>query len=141
HSSWRAFLRTQATSVLGCDFLTVETAFLQRIYVLFFISLATRRVEYIACSSSPDGRWEHRPHRALRLCHPTAATRRRSPRPLPYAGTTFSAASSTNTTPPECATLRPPAQARLAPCRPLWPAARRVKRGSCLPRPAARDRT
>jgi putative transposase len=28
-------------SVLACDFLTVETAFLQRIYVLFFISLAT----------------------------------------------------------------------------------------------------
>ena len=44
-SSWRAFLRAQAASVLACDFLTVETAFLQRIYVLFFISLATRRIE------------------------------------------------------------------------------------------------
>jgi putative transposase len=43
--------------VLACDFLTVETAFLQRIYVLFFISLATRRIEYIASSSNPDGRW------------------------------------------------------------------------------------
>jgi putative transposase len=42
---------------LACDFLTVETAFLQRIYVLFFISLATRRVEYVACSSNPDGAW------------------------------------------------------------------------------------
>jgi hypothetical protein len=31
--------------------------FLQRIYVLFFISLATRRIEYIACSSNPYGRW------------------------------------------------------------------------------------
>jgi len=30
-SSWRAFLRQQAASVLACDFLTVETAFLQRI--------------------------------------------------------------------------------------------------------------
>jgi putative transposase len=56
-SSWRAFLRAQAASVLACDFLTVETAFLQRIYVLFFISLATRRIEYIACSRNPDGRW------------------------------------------------------------------------------------
>ena len=37
--------------MLACDFLTVETIFLQRIYVLFFISLATRRIEY------PDGRW------------------------------------------------------------------------------------
>jgi hypothetical protein len=25
--------------------------------VLFFISLATRRIEYIACTSHPDGRW------------------------------------------------------------------------------------
>jgi putative transposase len=57
HSSWRAFLRAQAASMLACDFLTVETAFLQRIYVLFFISLATRRIEYIAASSNPDGRW------------------------------------------------------------------------------------
>jgi putative transposase len=56
-SSWRAFLRQQAASALACDFLTVETAFLQRIYVLFFISIATRRVEYIACTSSPDGAW------------------------------------------------------------------------------------
>jgi putative transposase len=57
HSAWRGFLRAQAASVLACDFLTVETAFLQRIYVLFFISLATRRIEYVACSSNPDGRW------------------------------------------------------------------------------------
>jgi transposase InsO family protein len=56
-SSWRAFLRAQASSMLACDFLTVETAFLQRIYVLFFISLATRRVEYVACTPNPDGRW------------------------------------------------------------------------------------
>ena len=56
-SSWRAFLRAQAASILACDFLTVETAFLQRIYVLFFISLATRRIEYVACTSNPDGAW------------------------------------------------------------------------------------
>jgi putative transposase len=56
-SSSRAFLRAQAASVLACDFLTIETVFLHRIYVLFFISLATRRIEYIACSSNPDGRW------------------------------------------------------------------------------------
>src|SRR5207244_4410407 len=32
-------------------------AFLQRIYVLFFISLASRRIEYIASTPNPDGRW------------------------------------------------------------------------------------
>ncbi len=57
HSSWRAFLRAQAASMLACDFLTVDTVFLRRIYVLFFISVATRRIEYVACSSNPDGRW------------------------------------------------------------------------------------
>jgi putative transposase len=56
-SSWRAFLRAQAAGMLACDFLTVETALLRRTYVLFFISLATRRIEFIACTSNPDGEW------------------------------------------------------------------------------------
>jgi putative transposase len=55
--SWRSFLRQQAASVLACDFFTVETLGLQRIYVLFFISLATRRLEFIACTPNPDGAW------------------------------------------------------------------------------------
>jgi transposase len=56
-SSWRAFLRAQGASVLACDFLTVETAFLRRIYILFFIALETRRIEFVACTANPDGRW------------------------------------------------------------------------------------
>jgi len=56
-SSWRAFLRAQAGSMFACDFLSVETVFLQRIYVLFFISLETRRVEYVACTPTPNGSW------------------------------------------------------------------------------------
>jgi putative transposase len=35
--SWTAFLRAQAASILDCDFLTVDTLFLKRFYVLFFI--------------------------------------------------------------------------------------------------------
>ena len=66
-SSWRAFLRAQAASMLACDFLTVETAFLQRIYVLFFISLATRRIEYIASTSNPDGGWVSQQARNLAM--------------------------------------------------------------------------
>jgi transposase len=56
-SSWRAFLRAQAASVLACDFITVDTVFMRRIHILFFISLATRRIEYLACTSNPDGHW------------------------------------------------------------------------------------
>jgi len=65
--SWRVFLRQQAATTLACDFLTVETAFLQRIYVLFFISLATRRIEYVACTSNPDGRWTAQQARNLMM--------------------------------------------------------------------------
>jgi putative transposase len=39
-SSWTEFLRQQAASILECDFLTVDTLFLKRFYVLFFIELA-----------------------------------------------------------------------------------------------------
>jgi hypothetical protein len=55
--SWRSFLRQQAAGVLACDFFTVETLALQRIYVLFFLSLATRKLEFIACTPNPDGAW------------------------------------------------------------------------------------
>jgi putative transposase len=65
--SWRAFLRQQVASTLACDFLTVETAFLQRIYVLFFVSLATRRIEYVACTSNPDGAWTAQQARNLMM--------------------------------------------------------------------------
>jgi putative transposase len=55
--SWRDFLRQQAATTLACDFFTVETAWLKRIYVLFFISLESRRVEFVACTPNPTGAW------------------------------------------------------------------------------------
>jgi len=42
--SWKPFLRQQAATMLACDFLTVETVRLTRIYVLFFASLERRRI-------------------------------------------------------------------------------------------------
>jgi hypothetical protein len=42
--SWRDFLRQHAATTLACDFFIVETAWLRRIYVLFFLSLGSRRV-------------------------------------------------------------------------------------------------
>src|SRR6266542_5663345 len=41
-TSWAGFLRQQAASILECDFLTVDTLFLKRFYVLFFIELGSR---------------------------------------------------------------------------------------------------
>jgi putative transposase len=54
---WAEFLRQQAASILECDFLTVDTLFLKRFYVLFFIELSTRRVRLAGITTNPDGRW------------------------------------------------------------------------------------
>jgi transposase InsO family protein len=55
--SWRAFLRAQAKSMLAVDFFTVETVSLQRLYVLSFIELASRRVHLAGCTANPTGDW------------------------------------------------------------------------------------
>jgi len=43
-STWRAFLRQQAAGIVACDFFTVDTVWLKRLYVLFFIEHDNRRV-------------------------------------------------------------------------------------------------
>jgi putative transposase len=55
--SWRSFLRAHRESILACDFFTVDTVFLRRLYVLAFISIGSRRVEYVAITSKPDTPW------------------------------------------------------------------------------------
>src|SRR6266511_375904 len=55
--SWRDFLRQQAASMLACDFFTVETISLRRVYVLFFIELESRRVHLAGCTANPTGAW------------------------------------------------------------------------------------
>src|SRR6266581_4948918 len=56
-TSWAEFLRQQAASILECDFLTVDTLFLKRFYVLFFIELATRRVHLGGVTTNPNEPW------------------------------------------------------------------------------------
>jgi transposase len=56
-SSWAEFLRRQAASILECDFITVDTVFLKRFYILFFIELASRRVHLAGITTNPDGPW------------------------------------------------------------------------------------
>jgi putative transposase len=43
--------------MLAVDFFTVETISLQRIYVLFFIELGSRRVHVAGCTATPTGAW------------------------------------------------------------------------------------
>jgi putative transposase len=56
-TTWRAFLRQQAAGIVACDFFTVDTVWLQQLYVLFFIGLATRRVHLGGVTVNPSGVW------------------------------------------------------------------------------------
>jgi putative transposase len=55
--SWPVFLRRQSASLLACDFFTVETVMLRRLYVLFFIELGSRRVHLAGCTPNRSGAW------------------------------------------------------------------------------------
>jgi putative transposase len=56
-TTWQAFLRQQAAGIVACDFFTVDTVWLKRLYVLFFIELDTRQVHLAGVTAHPNGSW------------------------------------------------------------------------------------
>jgi putative transposase len=71
-TTWRAFLREQAASIIACDFFTVETVWLKTLTVLFFIELGSRRV-HLGCTTHPDGAWVTQQARNFAVKIPEAA--------------------------------------------------------------------
>ena len=55
--SWRHLMTHYQEQLLACDFLTVETLFLQTIYVLVFIEIGSRRVHFAGCTANPNSAW------------------------------------------------------------------------------------
>src|SRR6267378_6403727 len=65
--TWSQFLRSQAESILACDFFTVDLLDGTQAYVLAVIEHATRRIRIIGITLHPTGEWTTQQARNLMM--------------------------------------------------------------------------
>lgn len=56
-TTWREFIRHYKELIIASDFLTADTAFFKRFYVLFFMEINSRKIFYAGCTENPTDEW------------------------------------------------------------------------------------
>jgi putative transposase len=51
--AWRQFIRAHTSAIIAADLFTIDTVFLQTLYVIVFIELGTRRLLLANCTANP----------------------------------------------------------------------------------------
>jgi transposase InsO family protein len=65
-TTWREFIRAQASHIVATDFFSVDTVLLRRLYVLFFIEVGRRRIWITGVTAHPNANWAERFVRTFR---------------------------------------------------------------------------